>query len=164
MSWQPIKALAAVNVTTGFSNMELGGYMDFQNACAQATGQTMDDFPNWFRMDDRVNQIGTGTVAYGCWWNGEMIATFPSLALKNDLASPYCLKSIAAQPLDIYSDPDPTATRLGTVAPGETVQPSSTPALLRDVNGETWIAIATPVEGWVRHGMGGEPGNFECCE
>ena len=77
--WWPRERVEEIPIMAGFSNMELGGMLDFQAACAEAMGvpadqvsAQMDSIPYWFRISDAVGQIGTGKVEYGCWVNGTL--------------------------------------------------------------------------------------------
>lgn len=162
-SWQPIDQMEKANIDSGFSNMELGGYLDFQNACAQATGQPTDTFPNWFRLSNLVNQIGTGQVEYGCWVKDQFITTFSSTAVKRDTKQPYCLQVIAKTPINVYKQPQSTAEQIRILRSRDTVQPGTLPANVMTVDGTNWIQIQSPVEGWVMQGPPEAPGNLRLC-
>lgn len=162
-AWQPIDQLEKAKIDSGFSNMELGGYLDFQNACAQATGQPMETFPNWFRLSNLVNQIGTGQVEYGCWVKDQFITTFSITAIKRDTKQPYCLQVIAKTPIDVYQQPQSTAEPIRTLRSGDKVQLDTLPANVMTVAGTNWIQIQSPVEGWVMQGQPEASGNLRLC-
>jgi hypothetical protein len=162
--WQPISEIEKANISAGFSNLELGGFEDLRYSCAERAGMPADSFPNWFRLDYLIEQIGTGNVEYGCLIEGEFISTMTITAVKNDLADPYCLEVIADSSINIYSEPNSQSTQVGTLTPGDTVQPDSAPASVTQTEGENWVMITKPAEGWVLQGRPETEGNLRLCE
>jgi hypothetical protein len=41
--------------------LELGGYLDFENACKTSSKLAESEIRYWFRLSNRVNRIGTRT-------------------------------------------------------------------------------------------------------
>lgn len=165
-TWRPRSESTAAQFSAGFSNSELGGFMDFEAICQQSTGLPNEEIDYWFRLSRLVGVIGTGQVEYGCWRSGELLHTFSSTAVRNDLDWVNCLKvnANAGNRLVIRADASSKSARIGTVRMGGRVTPSSFPAILRNADGRDWIAISSPGEGWVSVGESPEgPINLTLC-
>lgn len=160
--WRPQSELEKAGIAAGFSNMELGGFLDFQNACSEATGLPMDAFPNWFRTNQLINQIGTGEIEYGCWHNGKFVNTMTSTAVNANLENVECLR-VTANPVTVHADADPKSRRRRTLRKGARVNPGTFPALVSQVNNQYWVRIDKPVQGWILQGTVGQTGNLSLC-
>lgn len=152
--WRPRAEIAAAQFTSGFSNLELGGFIDFEAICQQSTGLPNEEIDYWFRLDRLVSAIGTGRVEYGCWEAGKFLHTYSSTATRTGLDWVDCLQVSTNAPngLVIRADASSRSARLGAVPVGGRVVPSSFPAILRSAEGRDWIAISRPREGWVSVG------------
>lgn len=141
----------------------MGGFLDFENACTTAAGVPNDQINYWFRLSNSVERIGTGTVEYGCWLNGRFAHTHSSTAVKSNLENVTCLRvnSPNRNGLIIRSEPGNNSRQVG-IANGRTVRPGSFPASIVEQNGENWIAITSPREGWVSDGTNSQ-GNLRLC-
>jgi hypothetical protein len=160
--------MGSIPYDAGFSNLELGGFLDFQAACAEAMGippeqvpEQMDRIPYWFRLNDLVNQLGTGSVEYGCWVNGTLRLSQTITAIRTDIDSVSCLRS--SRRLVVYAEPTTTSKRVGIVRRDGTVDPGSYPASILELEGQTWIYIDRPVRGWLLQGKSGSQGNLSRC-
>lgn len=153
-AWRPRAEFAAAQFSSGFSNSELGGFMDFEAICQQSIGLPNEEIDYWFRLSRLVTAIGTGRVEYGCWQTGEFVHTFSSTAVRTDLSEVNCLKvnTNASSGLVIRSEPSSRSAWLGGVRVGGRVTPSSFPAVILNAEGRDWIAISNPREGWVSVG------------
>lgn len=153
--WKPLSEVSTASFTAGFSNRELGGYLDFQNACQEATGKPEDAINYWFRLNRLVEAIGTGTVEYGCWQDGEFLSTFTSTAIRTDIETVDCLEVNSAQGngLVVRDEPKTASQRLGVVVNGSTVHPRNFPALIVHRQQRDWLRIEQPITGWVSIGI-----------
>ncbi len=163
--WRPNSDIQNADFTAGFSNIELGGFLDFENSCAQALGTPTEKTPYWFRVSNLVNQIGTGTAEYGCWKNGQFVTTHSSTAVSTKLGDVSCLRVNVptGKGLRIRSEPELKAKVIGFVRNGATVKIDSSPALIRQADGRNWVAISSPIEGWVSNDRPDTPGNLGLC-
>lgn len=152
-AWQPRSEFAAAQISSGFSNSELGGFLDFEAACQESAGAT-GEIDYWFRLSRLVAAIGTGQVEYGCWQAGEFVHTFSNTAIRTDLNGVDCLRvnANASNGLVIRSEPSSRSARLGAVRVGGRVTPSGFPAVILNTEGRDWISISNPREGWVSVG------------
>jgi hypothetical protein len=157
--------MSQADFSSGFSNMELGGYLDFENACVQGSGIPQDKIDYWFRLTHSVNRMGTGTVEHGCWVKGRFFNTFTSTAIKSSLENVNCLRvnSATSNGLFIRAEPRQNSKRLGMVANGKTVDPGSFPAVIIESNQLNWVAINAPIKGWVSDGSPTGRGNLQLC-
>ncbi|MEA5462995.1 hypothetical protein [Leptothoe sp. PORK10 BA2] len=159
-SWRPQSEQATANIDAGFSNQELGGFMEMEFACQQSTGLDNNAVDYWFRPSRLVALIGTGEVEYGCWHNGRFLHTFRSTATRSDISGVDCLRvnSEVGNGLIIRKDSTITSQRLGVVANGGTVTPNSYPAIVHNQEERDWLAIEQPMEGWIS--IGQSPSGF----
>ena len=65
--WRIQEEVKNADFDSGFSNSELGGYLEFENACKTSSELAESEIKYWFRLSGRVNRIGTGKVEFGCW-------------------------------------------------------------------------------------------------
>ncbi len=57
--WRPMSVIPSGGFTAGFSNLELGGFNDFESACAQTLGTPASATPYWFRLSNKEMHYGT---------------------------------------------------------------------------------------------------------
>jgi hypothetical protein len=163
--WRPKAEMDQADFSAGFSNIELGGYMDFENACATSSGLPPEKIEYWFRLSNSVNRIGTGQVEYGCWVGGRFLNTFTSTAIKTSWENVECLQvnSRTGKRLVIRSEPRENSRQLGTVSNGTKVNPGSFPASIVQTQGINWLAISSPRQGWISDGSPTSEGNLRLC-
>lgn len=163
--WRPSSEIKSAGFSAGFSNTELGGFLDFENSCAQALGTPTSETPYWFRLSNLVNQIGTGKVEFGCWVNGKFVSTLMNTAVNTKLENVECLRVnvLTGEGLRVRSEPGLKAKVIGFVRNGATVKPDSFPALIVQEDGRNWVAIRSPREGWVSNDRPDSSGNLRLC-
>lgn len=163
--WKPKAEMEKAGFDSGFSNTELGGYLDFENLCTTTAGLPEDKIDYWFRLSNSVNRIGTGTVEFGCWLQGRFLHTYNSTAIKSSLGNVSCLRVVSANKkgLVIRAEPRANSRQLGIVANRRTVKPDGFPAYIVQVNGENWVSISAPKKGWVWDGSFAGSGNLRLC-
>jgi hypothetical protein len=161
--WKPREEAKNADYDAGFSNMELGGYLDFEYACKTQAGNQENQLQYWFRLSNSVQRIGTGEVESGCWLNGKFLHTYNIPAIKLSYGSVDCLQVTNPQGVTIYSEPDNKSKRLAKLSQGKRVNPGSYPASIINKEDSNWIAIETPVKGWVDDGKFVSEGNFKLC-
>ncbi|MCU0517336.1 MAG: SH3 domain-containing protein [Oscillatoria sp. Prado101] len=66
--------------------------------------------------------------------------------------------------LAIRSQPTANSAWIGGVANGDTVTITTNPATIVTVDGRNWVAIQSPVSGWVTNGKVGDKGNLILCK
>ncbi|BAY65040.1 hypothetical protein NIES22_51420 [Calothrix brevissima NIES-22] len=161
--WRTKAEASKADFNSGFSNLELGGYLDFENACKTDGGSKKITY--WFRLSNSLQRIGTGQVESGCWVSGRFLHTYSSTAIKTSLQNVNCLRvdTYNKQGLVIREEPRQNSRSLGTVANGKTVRLDSYPASIVEVDGKNWIAIASPKEGWISDGSFASRGNLRLC-
>jgi len=162
--WRPPSERKKANFTAGFSNIELGGYLDFEDACKTAAGIPEDQIQYWFRTDSSLNRTGVGTVETGCWVNGRFLHTTSTTAIKNSLKTDQCLRVKSPQSLVIRSQPSKKSKRRGTVARRAKVRVDGYPTWATEREGENWIKIKSPKNGWISDGKINGKGNLELCK
>ena len=144
--------------------MELGGGMDFESAFAQSLGMAANEKPpHWFRLSNLVNQIGTGKVEFGCWKGGRFINTFTSTAVSTRWGAVECLRVNVPIGLRIRSEAGFKGKIIGFLPNGATVKPDSSPASIIQADGHNWVAIRSPMHGWVSDNNPDTPGNLRLC-
>lgn len=165
-SWKPQTEIEKADFSAGFSNTELGGYMDFENACATKAKETDSKVDYRFRLSHSLGRIGTGEAQFGCWINGRLVLTHTSTAVKTSLENVNCLrvKPTIRNGLVIRAEPTINSKQVGFVANGATVEPGSFPASIIQTDGRNWIAITSPVEGWVSDDSPTSQGNLTLCK
>lgn len=164
-AWRPRAEVETAQFSAGFSNSELGGYLDFQAVCAETTKLPEAQLPIWFRLSNLVAQIGTGEVEFGCWVNGKLSHTIVNRAVRTDVPDVNCLRVNAdrGQGLTIRREANARSRLVGVVANGKTVNPGTMPADIVAENGRNWLRIQAPVAGWVSVGLVGEHPNLSLC-
>ncbi|MBV6625083.1 MAG: hypothetical protein KI793_19510 [Rivularia sp. (in: Bacteria)] len=154
----------APDFDSGFSNLELGGYLEFENACKTSSGLPESEIEYWFRLSNRVNRIGTGKVEYACWNGKRFLHTHASTAIKSSAGFVDCLRvKSAAGGVLIMSEPTNQSTILRVIANGKTVKPSYSPAIISNQGNRIWISLSSPVKGWVSDGVFSSKGNLRLC-
>lgn len=164
--WQPKAKMPMANFTAGFSNIEFGGFLDFEQSCADVLGTSKDKTPYWFRLSNSINRIGTGEAEFGCWKHGTFVSTTTSTAITTKLEDVNCLqvRVPTGDDLRIRAEPGLKARIIGAVRNGATVKPSSFPALILKANQRQWVAIQAPRQGWVSNDRPETPGNLTLCK
>ena len=70
----------------GFSNMELGSIMEFENSCFGEVDtpytQKKKSESYWYRVSDRLNQTNEGDIQIGCWEHGRFKQTITLSAIR----------------------------------------------------------------------------------
>ncbi|WP_198013427.1 SH3 domain-containing protein [Thalassoporum mexicanum] len=155
----------AADFDAGFSNLELGGYMEFEAICQRDTGLESGEVDYWFRLDNSLQEIGTGRVEFGCWQNQRFVHRFSSTAVRRSLNIVTCLlvDSPVGNGLVVRSEPGFNSRRLGVVANQTEVEPVGYPALIITANDRDWLKITAPIEGWVSNGSPISKGNLRLC-
>lgn len=163
--WQPRSAISKAGFSAGFSNLELGGFLDFEQACSEALGTAKDEMPYWFRLSESVSRIGTGTVEFGCWKDGAMTFTLTNTAVLTEVGDITCLRLRVptGEDLRIRAEPGLRARIVGFARNGATVKPTSFPALIVQADNRNWLEIAAPQRGWISDDRPGSPGNLTRC-
>jgi hypothetical protein len=165
--WKKNYQMQNAEFFSGFSNIELGGYMDFETACVAATNLPNYKIDYWYRLSNLVNRIGTGKVEYGCWMNGRFLYTFSSTAIKRSLENVNCLRiqTTTGNGLVIRAEPNDSSKQVGMITEGGMVDPGSFPASIVEVDGQNWVAIISPQEGWIFDGFTTDNrGNLTLCK
>nr|MBW4472634.1 SH3 domain-containing protein [Stenomitos rutilans HA7619-LM2] len=163
--WRPKNEIAAAGFSSGFSNSEAGGFLDFEQACSEAIGTPKDETPYWFRLSNSIDQIGTGKVEFGCWKKGALINTIVNTAISTKLENVTCLRVRVptGEDLRIRAEPSLKAKIIGAVKNGATVRPDSFPATIVQANQRNWVAILAPRQGWVSNDRSEASGNLTLC-
>ena len=164
--WRPKSEISQADFSSGFSNLELGGYLDFEHACAQSSGMPQEKIDYWFRLTNSVNRIGTGKVEYGCRVKGRFFHRFTSTAIKSSLQNVTCLQVNfpIGDGLLVRAEPRKNFVILGAITNNTMVEPTSFPAVVVESHGCNWLAISVPVKGWVSDGIPIRRGNLELCK
>ncbi|GCA71911.1 hypothetical protein MiYa_03456 [Microcystis aeruginosa NIES-2519] len=169
--WQRWDKLTDAKIDFGFSNMDLGAGLELQQLCF---GEV--DTPNaekkqqetyWWRLDNDINQIGSGKIQYGCWINGQFKGTNSVTAYNTSLGTVPCLRvnSSVKNGLIIYEDSTTNSRPLGIVKSGQIVQGESFPLIIFTTNDNlNWVVIKSPQEGWILTGKTGINENVSLCK
>jgi hypothetical protein len=164
--WFPRSQVAGADFDSGFSNSELGGFLDFEANCASAIGLPNDQIDYWFRLTTSVYRMGTGLVEFGCWQNGQFVHTYRSTAILSSERSVTCLsvQSNVGNGLNVRAESSTSSRILRTVRNGSRVRPSSFPAIVQENEGRNWVHIQSPVAGWVSDDRPASNGNLVLCD
>lgn len=163
--WTP-REIKKADFDSGFSNTELGGFLDFQNFCQEKAGLPEDKVSYWFRLtDDLMNQIGTGKLEVGCWIQGKFFPGYSATAIRSSFQTVTCLRVNSPHPdgLVVREEPRRTARVKGILPNGTRVNPGSYPALLMEQPDRNWLYIQSPIQGYVSNGKLGDRGNLVRC-
>ncbi|MEM9808218.1 MAG: hypothetical protein AAF959_23370, partial [Cyanobacteria bacterium P01_D01_bin.56] len=131
--WQKITGSnEALPYTAGFSNLELGGYLEYEAQCNQAATVAQEPFTYWYRLSNLVLDIGTGRVENRCQEGDDVVATYSSTAVLLEIDEPYCLivNTDVGNGLRVRQDATITAQQIGFLPNGTEVFPGSLPALI----------------------------------
>lgn len=156
--WQPIALRESQNFSAGFSNMELGGYLDFEYYCENQAKEANVTPEYVYRLSDLVGYIGTGEVEYRCSINNEPPLIHIMTAVKTDIAYPTCLlvQSDVGNGLNLRQDNNLDAPIIGVLSNGSRVYENSAPSLIttdystgrqwlllqQDNNKERWVSLS----------------------
>jgi hypothetical protein len=164
--WRPRAEISTAGFSAGFSNMELGGFLDFEHACSEAIGVPVEETPYWFRLSNSIDQIGTGIAEFGCWKNSALINTIANTAVSTKLENVTCLRVQVptGEALRIRAEPSLKAKIIGAVSNGATVRPDSFPATIIQADNRNCLAIRSPREGWVSNDRPETLGNLTFCK
>lgn len=170
--WQPWDKIKTANFEIGLSNMDLGGMMEFENACFGQVGapdaEKRKSEAYWFRVSNNVDRYGTGTVQIGCWQDGKFKLTQSVTALKNGLtfSDVYCRKVQVEKDdgLVIRAEPGVNSRVVGRLKNGQNIELTNVPPEIKTADERNWLKIKSPLEGWVSNGMPGSKGNLQFCK
>ncbi len=175
--WQAWQKITGSNeplpYSAGFSNTELGGYLEYQDTCAQAATAAQAPFTYWYRLSDLVWQIGTGEVENKCQMGDEVVATYRSTAVLMGIDEPYCLQvnTDVSGGLRVRQERSVVSQQIGFLPNGTEIFPLSLPAfIMTDETGRQWLSLEQrpgerQLEGWASVSAGaGEYVNFRLCE
>ena len=167
--WQRVAPSETLPFTAGFSNIELGGYLDFESACEQAAETADAPLTYWYRLSNLVWEIGTGPVEQGCRvGRDEFVATSYSTAVQSDLDVPVCLlvKSDIGNGVRIRAEPTLVSSQVGLLRNGTEIFQESLPAqIITDPSGRLWLSVQQGrLDGWasLADRVGGHV-NFQMC-
>ena len=163
--WRPASERRQAKFDAGFSNLELGGYMEFEQACKRDTGLPEKQIEYRFRLSRLIDQIGTGEVQTGCWHQGKMLHTYrsPSVRLRPKDVDCLRVQSDYGGGLNIRADAGVNHRLVGVVVNGRSVKPNYYPASIIERGSRYWVRIVQPVEGWISAGPVGSVGNLRIC-
>jgi hypothetical protein len=149
--WQPQSQQLPFD--SGFSNLELGGYMDYEYYCKQKAQEANTTETYWYRLNDLVEVIGTGKVEWGCKINDQFVITYGSTAILSGLEYPVCLKvnSDIGNGLRVRKSANLESQPVGFLFNGMTVFTTDSPAYIpADSSGREWLEITRRgLRGWV---------------
>lgn len=155
--WQPIAIYEEQTFSAGFSNMELGGYLNFEDYCKNQAKAANTEPEYSYRFSDLLNYIGTGAVEYRCSMNNQPLVTHTMTAVKTDISYPTCLQvqSDIGNGLNLRQDNDLAAPLVGVLINGSKVYEDSAPSFIstaltgrqwlllqQDNNEEVWVSLS----------------------
>jgi hypothetical protein len=169
--WQRWDKLTDANIDFGFSNMDLGAGLELQQLCFgevdTPNAEKKQQETHWWRLDNDINQIGSGNIQYGCWINGQFKGTNTVTAYNTSLGNVPCLRVNLSvkNGLIIYEDSTTNSRPLGIVKSGQIVQGESFPLIIFTTNDNlNWVAIKSPQAGWILTGKTGINENVSLCK
>ena len=149
--WQPKSQ--PLPFDSGFSNLELGGYMEYELYCKEKAKEANTTETYWYRLNDLVEIIGTGQVEWGCKINDKFVITYGSRAILSDLEYPVCLRinSDIGNGLRVRESNNLESKLVGYLLNGTTVFTTDSPAYIStDSSGREWLEIKRQgLRGWV---------------
>jgi hypothetical protein len=161
--WFPRSQTEGANFDSGFSNSELGGFMDFEAFCESAGAGEAANY--WFRLTTSIQRMGTGNVEFGCWQNGRFVANNSGRAtLRDQTVNCLYVRSNSGNGLNIRVEPSTRSRILRTVRNGSRVTPSDFPANIVEHEGRNWVEIRLPIRGWVSDDRSTSEGNLTLCD
>ena len=159
-TWQPWRQRGdyPVRYDSGFSNLQLGGYMEFEAYCKER-GAT--EF--WYRLSDFVLQLGTGPVQSRCKKDGVFLRTAndekyvdwvsPAVLLGHSNSDCLTVKSDVGGGLILREEPTVTSKRLAVIPNGQSVFHLSPSVIRTDHSQRQWIVVSQTqthsTVGWV---------------
>ncbi|NES83168.1 MAG: hypothetical protein F6K10_18150 [Moorea sp. SIO2B7] len=166
--WQLITKSESLPFDSGFSNMELGGYLEYEHACKQAASSAKITPTYWYRLSDEVWEIGTGEVKFGCQIEKAFVATHLSTAIRKGLDHPVCLRvqSDVGSGVRVREKPTLESRSVGFLGNGTEIYQKSLPALITtDATGRRWLALGQGGNnGWASlAAKKGDHLNFKLC-
>ncbi|HEY9621473.1 MAG TPA: SH3 domain-containing protein [Crinalium sp.] len=164
--WFPRSQIAGASFDSGFSNMELGGFLDFEQTCGSLSGLSSDQIDYWFRVSTSVYRMGTGMVEFGCWKDGKFLNTYSSQAMFTGASNVDCLtvRPNSSNGLNIRAEPSTRSRIVGTIRSGSRVRTSGSPASIVEAEGRNWVNIRSPIAGWVSDDRPDSDGNLVLCD
>jgi hypothetical protein len=152
--WQPVAIDEEQDFSAGFSNVELGGYLDFEYYCENQATAANVSVKYAYRLSDLVGYIGTGEVECRCSINNEPFASHTMTAVKTDISYPTCLQvqSDIGNGLNLRQDNNLDAPIIGVLGNGSRVYENSAPSLITtDANDRQWLLLRqdNSEESWV---------------
>lgn len=169
--WQRWDKLPDANIDFGFSNTDLGAGLELQNLCfgevdtPNAKRQQQETY--WWRLNNEVNQIGSGEIQYGCWINGQFKGTNTATAYNTSLGTIPCLRvnPSVKNGLIIYEDSSTNSRHLGIVKSGQVVKGELFPLMIDTTqDNRNLVAIKSPKEGLILTGKTGINENVSLCK
>ncbi|MGB3518212.1 MAG: SH3 domain-containing protein [Elainellaceae cyanobacterium] len=164
--WQRQTPQTETSFGSGFFNQDLRRFAAFEQACQTALGETAPSINYWFRLSTLVSQLGTGLVEYGCRdATGAFVRTTTMTAIATQIEPVECLQvnSPISSGLNVRAWPGEAEQIVGGVANGTHLDPGGFPATITEVDGRNWVAIVSPLTGWVSNGQPGSEGNLSLC-
>ncbi|HEY9815384.1 MAG TPA: SH3 domain-containing protein, partial [Candidatus Obscuribacterales bacterium] len=164
--WQRRTPQAETSFDSGFFNHELRRFAAFEQACQTAMGEASSSIDYWFRLSTLVPQLGTGLVEYGCQdTTGTFVHTITMTAIATQIEPVDCFQvnSPISSGLNVRAWPGEAEQIVGGVANGTQLDPGGFPASITEVDGRNWVAIVSPLTGWVSNGQPGSEGNLSLC-
>ncbi|MCA2618721.1 MAG: SH3 domain-containing protein [Microcystis sp. M040S2] len=169
--WQRWDKLIDANIDFGFSNTDLGAGLELQQLCFgevdTSNAEKKQQEIYWWRLDNDINQIGSGKIQYGCWINGQFKATNTVTAYNTSLGNIPCLRvnPSVKNGLIIYEDSTTNSRPLGIVKSGQMIKGEFFPLMIFTTNDNlNWVAIKSPQEGWILTGKTGINENVSLCK
>ncbi len=181
--WQNWDKLKNTNIDFGISTNDIKSGIKLEKTCfpetAEADIQKKKSQNYWYRISNSLESTGKGEIEYGCWENGRFKSTITIAAIIASVASTPAnieqplntkndrcrrVQTPSKQGLVIRSAPSINSPQIGGVDKGETIILTSNPATIRTVKGRNWVAIESPVMGWIANGQPGDKGNLILCK
>ena len=146
----------------GYSNSEALDYSAWAIACNDPKID-QNKVKLWYRMSNNLMRIGAGKVELGCWYNGGFIGVHRSEALKTGLKDTECWEVTNPKGLIIYESMDYKSKKIGKIRYKTRFKVSISPFAVDEKDGEYWIYIEKPKEGFVSDGKIDGKGNLKLC-
>lgn len=179
--WQRWDKLQNTNIDFGLSTNDIKSGIELEKICfsgiAEADMQKKKSQNYWYRINNSLEQTGKGEIEYGCWENERFKSTITIAAIvvsnsPNIQQQPLntrgdrCrqIQTPVKQGLVIRSAPSINSAQIGGVDNGEKIILTNYPATIRTVEGRNWIAVESPVMGWIANGKPGDKGNLILCK
>lgn len=162
--WLSDEEKAKLPYDAGFSNLELGGYLDFQYACeTAAAGRPL---VYWSRFNRLWATLGTGTMEIVCGPSPDQPwSSYSATAIRSDLPNPLCVRVQVPgyAVLRIREESSVNSPVVGAIASGTSLTIPYSPASIDEAEGRYWLAIERPRSGWISLGTVTQPDNLALC-